>query len=223
MRLLNKRKHSTASVKNNSDEYEHSRCSSKLGRKEFVPAARKKDVPKKIWPRGSERVKSKPNHFKFFKGVFHQLFQQEPTSKFLHWICCNRCPPRLDIYKRCTFISTGLWWCYRYHKDCNILMYTDDTVIQTYSKNHDELEKKLCSFYTSRWMESNELVTNMKIGKTECMIFGTTQKVKKSTSISHIEIRIFLHYNLRKKKLEILKIWKENLRKGQIFLQWEIS
>ena len=63
---------------------------------------------------------------------------------------------------------------------CNIIMYADDTVIYTYAKDHNELQQKLSDDFNriASWLESNDLIMNMKAGKTECMIFGTSQKIK---------------------------------------------
>jgi len=57
-------------------------------------------------------------------------------------------------------------------KDCNILMYADDTVMFTSGKDHVEIQQKLSDDFkrVAEWMEANELITNMKAGKTECML-----------------------------------------------------
>ena len=63
---------------------------------------------------------------------------------------------------------------------CNIIMNADDTVIYTSAKDHNELQQKLSDDFNrvASWLESNDLIMNMKAGKTECMIFGTSQKIK---------------------------------------------
>ena len=68
-------------------------------------------------------------------------------------------------------------------RESDILMYADDTVIYTSSKNCDELQQKLSADFArvADWMERNELITNMKAGKTECT-FGTAQKTKENSS-----------------------------------------
>ena len=60
---------------------------------------------------------------------------------------------------------------------CNIIMYADDTVIYTSAK---DLQQKLSGDFNrvTSWIESNNLIMNMIAGKTECMIFGTSQKIK---------------------------------------------
>ena len=59
----------------------------------------------------------------------------------------------------------------------NIIMYADDTVIYTSAK---DLQQKLSDDFNrvTSWIESNNLIMNMIAGKTECMIFGTSQKIK---------------------------------------------
>ena len=59
-------------------------------------------------------------------------------------------------------------------------MYADDIVIYTSAKDHNELQQKLSDDFNrvASWLESNDLIMNMKAGKTECMIFGTSQKIK---------------------------------------------
>ena len=61
-----------------------------------------------------------------------------------------------------------------------IIMYADDTVIFVSAKSKEDLEQKLMEDFThiAELMETNDLVTNMKKGKTECMLFGTTKRTK---------------------------------------------
>ena len=63
---------------------------------------------------------------------------------------------------------------------CNIIMYAHDTVIYTSAKVYKELQQKLSHDFNrvASWLESNDLIMNMKAGKTKCIIFGTSQKVK---------------------------------------------
>jgi hypothetical protein len=65
-------------------------------------------------------------------------------------------------------------------KNCKITMYADDTVIYTSGKSKDEIEKSLTLDFklATEWMANNELVINMKKGKTECMLFGTPQRTQ---------------------------------------------
>lgn len=63
---------------------------------------------------------------------------------------------------------------------CKIVMYADDTVIFTSGKSKEELERNLTADFTrvADWMESHDLIANMKKGKTECMLFGTIRRTK---------------------------------------------
>lgn len=65
-------------------------------------------------------------------------------------------------------------------QDCDIIMYADDTVIFASAKENEEIQQKLSNDFqrVADWLEANELITNMKPGKTECMIFGTPQRTK---------------------------------------------
>lgn len=64
-------------------------------------------------------------------------------------------------------------------QDCKLIMYADDTVIYTLSKNLTDLPEKLTRNFTNvaKWLEKNELIINMKKRKTECMLFGSRKKV----------------------------------------------
>ena len=65
-------------------------------------------------------------------------------------------------------------------KHSKIILYADDTVIYSSAKSKEEIEKNLTEEFgrVADWMEENTLVTNMKKGKTECMLFGTKQRTK---------------------------------------------
>ena len=67
----------------------------------------------------------------------------------------------------------------------NIITYADDTAIYVSRKNKDELQSKLQADFqaVSKWFQSVDLIINMKKGKTECMLFGTVQKVKSKSLI----------------------------------------
>jgi len=68
-------------------------------------------------------------------------------------------------------------------KYSNIITYADDTAIYVSGKNRDEVQTKLQKDFLSvtKWLDSKDLVINMKKGKTECMLFGTAQKIKNKT------------------------------------------
>ena len=75
-------------------------------------------------------------------------------------------------------------------------LYADDAVIYSSAKSPEKIEQHL----TADWMENNDLVTNMKKGKTECMLFETNQHTKhaslwditKNSSINRIYQIYFL-------------------------------
>jgi len=73
-------------------------------------------------------------------------------------------------------------------QNSKILMYADDTVLLTSAKTQTEIEKALSEDFAraADWLESNELILNMKKGKTEAMLFGTKQRLKgKNINISY--------------------------------------
>jgi exonuclease III len=70
----------------------------------------------------------------------------------------------------------------------DLIMYADDTVIYTSGNTVQEIQNKLSMDFqkVGNWLESNDLIINMKPGKTECMVFGTKQKIKnKSLDIQY--------------------------------------
>ena len=56
-----------------------------------------------------------------------------------------------------------------------IITYADDTVIFTAAKDFNEIEQSLNKDINnlSKWLCDNELIMNLKVGKTEAMLFGT--------------------------------------------------
>ena len=73
-------------------------------------------------------------------------------------------------------------------EECELLMYADDTVIYTSSKDQADLQEKLNRDFVNlaTWFEKNKLIINMKKGKTECMIFGSRKKAPgKSLNITY--------------------------------------
>ena len=65
-------------------------------------------------------------------------------------------------------------------RHCKIITYAYDTVIYTSGKRKEDVEKALQEDFTSLadWLELNDLIINLKKGKTECTLFGTCQRVK---------------------------------------------
>ena len=68
---------------------------------------------------------------------------------------------------------------------CNIMLYADDAVLFTSSKNSSDIEEdlNLDSLHINRWFIDNNLIVNLKKGKTEFILFGTAQKLKKLNKI----------------------------------------
>ena len=68
----------------------------------------------------------------------------------------------------------------RYSK---IITYADDTVIYVSDTSKEIVQKNLQEDFhrVIKWLDSMDLVTNLKKVKTECMLFGTTQKLKNKT------------------------------------------
>ena len=66
-------------------------------------------------------------------------------------------------------------------KHCKIVKYADDTVLFVSDKNIEIVESFLntdvYSFFS--WLKVNELIVNLKKGKTEFMVFATSQRLKK--------------------------------------------
>ena len=64
---------------------------------------------------------------------------------------------------------------------CQVLLYADDTVLYFHNKNLSEIEKAITNNLEilSDWLRDNELLLNLKKGKTEVMLFGTKAKLNK--------------------------------------------
>ena len=64
-------------------------------------------------------------------------------------------------------------------KSCRMIMYADDTVHYYSHKDMKEIEKvlsqDLCT--VSKWLQENELVLNLKKGKTEVMLFDMKKRL----------------------------------------------
>ena len=75
-------------------------------------------------------------------------------------------------------------------------MYADDTVIYYPDKNISDIEQKLKADFSKliSWFRDNQLIINMKKGKTECMLFGTEQRLNKlSDNQLDIEQHVILY------------------------------
>ena len=64
-----------------------------------------------------------------------------------------------------------------------IIMYADDTVIYTPDKSFSTIKSNLTEDFArvSTWLEENQLIVNLRKGKTECMLFTTSQRTKNKT------------------------------------------
>ena len=67
---------------------------------------------------------------------------------------------------------------------CNIALYADDTVLFISRKSNDDILKALNADLSSldNWFKENNLVINLKKGKTEYVLYGTSQKLKKKSN-----------------------------------------
>ena len=70
-------------------------------------------------------------------------------------------------------------------KKCKIFLYADDAVLFASNKDSSIIEQDLNSdvIHIGSWFNDNNLVINLKEGKTEFMMFGSPQKIKKSTEV----------------------------------------
>ena len=71
---------------------------------------------------------------------------------------------------------------------CNAITYTDDTVIFVSDKNVSNIETKLNKDLDkiSAYFHLNELVINLKKGKSEVMLFGSSQRLKKDGNLLNV-------------------------------------
>ena len=70
-------------------------------------------------------------------------------------------------------------------KHCSILLYADDTVIFTADKNCKVIEERLNNDLNkiANWFSDNNLIINLKKGKTEYVLYGTAQRLAKSSEL----------------------------------------
>ena len=78
---------------------------------------------------------------------------------------------------------------YQFEK-CKMLLYADDMVIYYANQNSEVIEKVLNDEFhrIGNWLRENRLIINLKAGKTKSILFGTPQKLAKST-----KIKVFLN------------------------------
>ena len=72
---------------------------------------------------------------------------------------------------------------------CATVLYTDDAVIYCAHKNCNSIESQLNAgiYQVNQWLVKNKLAVNLKRKKTECVLFGTGQRMSISTPL---EIKI---------------------------------
>ena len=70
-------------------------------------------------------------------------------------------------------------------KHCSILLYAADTVIFTADKNCKVIEERLNTDLNkiTNWFSDNNLIMNLKKGKTEYVLYGTVQRLAKSSKL----------------------------------------
>ena len=70
-------------------------------------------------------------------------------------------------------------------KQCEHILYADDTVLYTSGKLCEKIERELNDDLASiaNWLGENNLIVNLKKTKTECILFGTHQKTSKAKSM----------------------------------------
>ncbi len=67
--------------------------------------------------------------------------------------------------------------------ETNVIKYADDTAIYFADKDVTNLSKSLTNKMTKleKWIDDNELILNTKKGKTEVLVFGTAQRLKRQS------------------------------------------
>lgn len=70
-------------------------------------------------------------------------------------------------------------------KQCEIILYADDTVVYIAEKSCQQIEQHLNDDINliADWLVENSLIVNLKKTKTECVLFGTHQRTSKSKSM----------------------------------------
>ena len=113
---------------------------------------------------------------------------------------------------------------------CKILLYADDTVVFTSSKKHETIEKDLNSDLSNltNWFYENNLVVNLKQGKTEFILYGTSKKLSKAqkmdilmcnTPVNEVETYQYLGVKMDKSLTYVEqkeKMYKEAMRRVKL-------
>ena len=76
-------------------------------------------------------------------------------------------------------------------ENSEIMMYAVDTVLFLSGTSITEIEQQLSHdvMHLADWLEENELIVNLKKGKSEVMLFGTSQKLSKLNDSLEIKYR----------------------------------
>ena len=80
-------------------------------------------------------------------------------------------------------------------------MHADDTVIYTFDKSFSTIKSNLTEDFArvATWLEENQLIVNLRKGKTEYMLFGTSQRTKTKHLTWYITTGLYLkqtHVNI---------------------------
>ena len=78
-------------------------------------------------------------------------------------------------------ITSRKKWCVDVLNHSKILKYANDTVLYVAYKDIQIINAKLSIDidWLAHWLKGNELVLNLKKGKTESLLFGTSQRIAK--------------------------------------------
>ena len=70
-------------------------------------------------------------------------------------------------------------------KQCEHILYADDTVLYTSGKLCEQIERELNNDLASiaNWLGENNSIVNLKKAKTQCVLFGTHQRTSKAKSM----------------------------------------
>ena len=103
-------------------------------------------------------------------------------------------------------------------RHCNIIKYADDTVIYVSGSNsaliQDKLNKDISEVY--KWLTNNDISLNLKKGKSESMLFGTSIRINKADpldiSINGINLNQTISYKYLGVQLDPTLTLNENFQ-----------
>lgn len=72
-----------------------------------------------------------------------------------------------------------------------IIKYADDTVIYIADRDIEEINRKLSEDmeFINKWLDENDLILNLNKGKTESLLFGTAQRIKRTDGTLNIKYK----------------------------------